>query len=133
MNKSPKYNNYDKVKRVLHIHKHTEVLKILEHPNSLNQILQNGNIIKIVGNGPMKTPGYPSGNQSALGQKAFIVAVGNQKFFPVFHELLDGTVFFLGAYRFEEYNFKMAFSGFRYYEYTLHKIHDIKVDNFIIY
>ena len=126
-------NKYDKVRRVLHIDNSMMILKIVDHPDSLYSILQNGNVIRIVGNGPMKTPGYPSGNQSALGQKPFIMAVVNQDFFPVFRELIDGTVFFLGAYKFEEYNFKMAYSGFRYYEYTLHRIHEIKADSLVVH
>jgi len=110
------FNSY---KEAIEHHKITGfALHIQDHPRSLEKILNNGNVIKMIGVGNTSSPGYPSGNQIIYNQEILTKNMIQTPIIPAFHTFLDGKVEFLGNYIFHSCVKKMAFSGFTYFEYT---------------
>ena len=96
------------------------VIKIVKHPNSLEKILQRGNVIKTIGIGKTYSPGRPSGNQQLYSQAPiFSHAAEHSYLFPIFVE--DKDIEYMGVYRLKDYKKKMMSSGFHYFEFTFHK------------
>jgi hypothetical protein len=96
------------------------VIKINDHPNSLEQILQNGNVVKCIGIGKTISPGRPLGNQQLHSQSP-IFSHGNKYpyLFPIFYK--KGRIEYMGVYRLNNYRKKMTSSGFHYFEFTFHR------------
>jgi hypothetical protein len=76
-------------------------------------------VIKIVGEGLLKSPGHPSGNQLNHKQKPFLDTLIKYNQVPVLHKQLNGPVEFLGFYRHSDTKIKVSKEGFRYFEFTL--------------
>ena len=101
-------------------------IEITNHPNSIERILNQGNIIEFIGIGSKKFPGYPSGNQIFENQLKLIHKIKKDSGIPVFNKLMDNKVIFLGIYHNLIIMKKMAFNGFMYYEFRMHR-QDIKI------
>ena len=94
-------------------------IEIVEHPDSLEEICQNGRIIYLVGFGKMKSPGYPSGNQQYSSQKPFFnYAMTHPHLFSIYHRK-DDLKTFLGLYSMIEIKRKITRAGFVYFEYKM--------------
>jgi len=94
-------------------------LKIIEHPKSLERIEQHGHIIYVLGNGLLRSPGHPAGNQLIASQLKFLSLTQKQRLFPIFKIELSGDVVYMGKYKMLEYKKKLSFEGFSYFEYKM--------------
>jgi hypothetical protein len=95
-------------------------LLVIDHKDSLEKIERDGQIVKVVGKGIMKTPGHPAGNQQFSRQVPFFVEITKQPYlFPIYNKDTAGHIEYLGQYRYLQYKIRMSFVGFRYYEYTM--------------
>ena len=74
-------------------------LKITDHPDSYDRILENGRKILYVGRGNKDTPAHPFNDQSAEEQGLFKTSIITQNTFPVLHKIKQGNVELLGYYR----------------------------------
>ncbi len=74
-------------------------LKITDHPDSYDRILENGRRILYVGRGNKDTPAHPFKNQLAEQQAPFKTSILTQNTFPVLHKIKQGQVELLGYYR----------------------------------
>jgi hypothetical protein len=93
-------------------------LIIEDHKDSIESIERDGQIIKLVGNGILKSPGHPAGNQSNERQIPLFKA-GK---FLIYNRTLEKQVEFLGIYSILDYKIKRSFEGFRYYEFTMVRV-----------
>jgi len=115
----PIFDSYETAIQKMEFKPNVFIIKITDHPDSLESLKHNKFIINIVGKGIMKSPGHPSGNQDWNNQIAYNNTIINYGQFPVLHRFLDGTVEYLGMYRHLETNIKLTRAGFRYFEYKL--------------
>lgn len=76
-------------------------LKITEHPDSYDKILDDGNTIYYVGKGNKPTPAHPTKSQSSEQQDVFRTSIETQKKFPVLYKYESQKVKLLGYYRVE--------------------------------
>jgi hypothetical protein len=97
------------------------VIKMSAHSKSLESVNHNKNLIKILGKGKIKYPGYPSGNQNAINQTIIMKTLINNSQIPVLYKHIDGHVEYIGLYRHLYTNIKISDNGFRYYEFTLQR------------
>ena len=96
------------------------VINIVDHPNSLEQILQNGNVVKCIGLGVKISPGRPLGNQQLHTQgPIFSHANKYPHLFPIFYK--KRYIEYMGLYRLNGYKKKMSPSGFYYFEFTFNR------------
>lgn len=98
-------------------------LVVRNHPASLESIERNGQIVKVLGKGLMKSPGHPAGNQQYHSQlKILQNAFKDPHLFPIFNIETDGLIIFLGLYKLLDYKIKLSNEGFRYYEFTMMRV-----------
>jgi hypothetical protein len=90
---------------------------IEHHPESLECVQNNGNTIKMLGTGRMKTPGHPAGNQQYSSQAPFLRAA-SKGLFPVYWRV-DSLVTYMGEYTVDSFQKKQSFEGFTYFVFTL--------------
>ena len=76
---------------------------------------QGGRVLYCIGQGPMRSPGHPSGNQSYLNQ---MLLRGEQHVYPVF-KVYSNCVEYMGNYRILSFTKTMSFEGFMYFRYKL--------------
>ncbi len=74
-------------------------LKITAHPDSYDQILNDGETIYYVGKGNKPTPAHPVKSQSSSNQDVFRRSIETQKEFPVLYKFAPNEVKLLGYYR----------------------------------
>lgn len=74
-------------------------LKITEHPDSYDKILENGRRILYVGRGNKDTPAHPFRSQDSEKQQLFRTSIQTQNPFPVLHKSHANHVELLGYYR----------------------------------
>jgi hypothetical protein len=117
----PIFKNYYEALEKLNFGHEIFVIKISDHPNSLESMNSSKNLIKILGSGKMKSPGHPAGNQNIANQHTFIKALIKNSQIPVLHKYENGMIEYLGLYRHLLTNIKVSNEGFRYYEYTLQR------------
>jgi len=108
-------------------------LKVYEHPKSLEQISQGGHIIHIIGNGVLRSPGHPAGNQIFAKQLPFFGLIKKQAHFPIFYMELNGDVVYMGCYSMLDYKKKVSFEGFSYFEYKMARVKSKNVQHAPIY
>ncbi len=76
-------------------------LKITEHPDSYDKILDDGDTIYYVGKGNKPTPAHPTKSQLSEHQDVFRASIETQKKFPVLYKYASQKVKLLGYYRVE--------------------------------
>lgn len=74
-------------------------LKITNHPDSYDRILENGKRILYVGRGNKPTPAHPVRNQESENQDIFKTSIRTKTPFPVLHKSAPNNVQLLGYYR----------------------------------
>jgi hypothetical protein len=89
-----------------------------DHKDSIEKIERDGQIIKIIGRGPMKSPGHPAGNQSNERQ----IPLFRAGRFLVYNKDLEKRIEYLGEYVILGYKIKRSFEGFRFYEFTIKRV-----------
>ena len=95
-------------------------LLVIDHPNSLERIEREGQIVKVLGKGLMKSPGHPAGNQQYYSQILFLQNASIKPYlFPIYNKDTANRIEYLGQYRLQDFKIKMSFEGFRYYEFTM--------------
>lgn len=95
-------------------------LLVIDHPDSLEKIEREGQIVKVLGKGIMKSPGHPSGNQQYYKQIDFFRPASiKSHLFPVYNKDTLGRIEYLGQYKLLRFKIKISFEGFRYYEFTM--------------
>jgi hypothetical protein len=98
-------------------------LFVIDHKDSLEKIERGGQIVKIIGKGIIKSPGYPAGNQQYHTQLPFLIESTKEPYlFPVFNKKQNGNISYLGKYKILNYQIKISFNGFRYFEYTMMRV-----------
>ena len=90
-------------------------LLIEDHRDSIEKIERGGHIIKMVGKGPMKSPGHPLGNQ-CFKRQAPLLKAGS---FPIYNKDTNKNIEYLGCYRILNYEIKISNAGFKYYMFTM--------------
>jgi len=133
MNSNKNFNSYAEAKKYYDIADDDICLQIIDHPNSLDQIIRNNGIIYYVGKGIKSAPGYPSGNQMLYNQLPLLHKFSKDYYVKVFQKKLDDRVYYLGNYSLLRYCKKMSFSGFTYFEFTLSRKNDFYVFNNVVY
>lgn len=95
-------------------------LLVIDHQDSLEKIEREGQIVKVLGKGIMKSPGHPAGNQQYYRQIEFLSAATIKPYlFPIYNKDSIGRIEYLGEYKLLWFRIRMSFEGFRYYEYTM--------------
>jgi hypothetical protein len=91
---------------------------IEDHIDSIEKIERDGQIVKLVGNGILKSPGHPAGNQLNESQLPFF----KTKRFLIYNKDLEKKIEFLGTYVILRHKIKRSFEGFRFYEFTMKRV-----------
>ena len=94
------------------------IVVIEDHPDSIESIEREGQIVKVIGKGFLKSPGHPAGNQMNRSQIPFFKALK----FLVFNRDLEKKIEYLGEYIILRYKIKRSFEGFRFYEFTMMRV-----------
>jgi hypothetical protein len=119
----PPFNTYKEALSFYKIQNETMYLNVVDHVSSLERIIQGGNVVYLVGIGPLSTPGRPAGNQQYGSQfKILQYASKLQRQFPLFHKKNDTKIYFMGMYVLDAMQKKMAPSGFSYFEYRMLRV-----------
>lgn len=96
---------------------------IEDHPDSLESIERDGQIVRVVGKGVMRSPGHPGGNQQFSSQIPILRAAYVQpRLFEIFNTDINDRTEYLGRYKLLEHTIKLSFAGFRYYEYKMMRV-----------
>jgi hypothetical protein len=111
--------SFDDAYKHYNINPKTFNIKVIDHPNSLESIYSNGNIITIVGYGVKSAPGYPSGNQNLDRQMQLINHFNTIGTIDVFYQNYNKRVIYMGRYGFLSYRKKLTHAGFAYFEFVL--------------
>lgn len=94
----------------------TTYIKIVYHPESLDEILQDERIVKCIGLGRTYSPGKPASNQQLNTQFPIIEQASKYPYlFPIFHE--KKNIKFMGMYKLLYFCKRISDSGFIYFEY----------------
>ena len=93
-------------------------LLIEDHKESLESIERNGQVVKLIGKGLLKSPGHPAGNQSNERQ----LPIFRSGKFLIYNKDLENKIELLGTYVMLGYKIKLSRAGFRYYEFTMMRI-----------
>jgi hypothetical protein len=99
-------------------------VKIIDNPYSYNRILQHQNIIWLVGIGPRRVYGVPSGNHMLINQEPFYTSMKYDTVFPVLRKVGYNYVYLMGNYRVLDIVKKISFYGFTYFHIKLQKASD---------
>ena len=95
-------------------------LLVIDHPDSLESIERDGQIVKVIGKGIMKSPGHPAGNQQSFSQMPFLQHSTMEPYlFSIYNRNTALRTEYMGKYKLLWYKIKISFEGFRYYEYTM--------------
>jgi len=97
-------------------------LKLIFKENSYNEILQDGRIIKYVGQGLQLRPGHPAANQQWQNQEPFRISMKNTIVFPVLFKSKAGFITLMGKYKIIDIIKKMSFEGFTYFHIILQRV-----------
>jgi len=98
-------------------------LLVIDHSDSLESIERDGQIVKVVGKGLMKSPGHPAGNQQYSSQLEFLKKLTeNPGMISVFNRDQDNHTEYLGKYRLLSWRIRESWAGFRYFEYKLFRV-----------
>jgi hypothetical protein len=89
-----------------------------DHVASIEKIERGGQIVTLVGNGILKSPGHPAGNQFNENQLPFF----KTKRILIYNRDLEKKIEFLGTYVILRHKIKVSFEGFRYYEFTMKRV-----------
>ena len=95
-------------------------VKITEGNNSLDKVLNHGNIVIYCGIGKRLKSGLPSGNQMWSNQFELFDKIQNNQVL-VFHKKISGKVVCLGTYEYSDFKKKISFNGMTYFEIKLHR------------
>jgi hypothetical protein len=110
------FNSYEEARVAYNIPDDDIYLKITNHPNSLNKILQSGNVIHYVGEGSKRYPGCPSANQMYCRQIPLLKKISYNNYVHVFNKISENKIIHLGLYTIMSYKKKESFYGFTYFE-----------------
>jgi hypothetical protein len=114
VNDTISFTTYDEAIRYFKLN--TVYIKIVDHPESFEEILQNGKIVKCIGIGRRYSPGKPGSNQQLDSQYPLLDQASNYPYlFPIFHE--KKKIQFMGMYKLLYFYKKISDSGFIYFEY----------------
>lgn len=97
-------------------------LKLFFQEKSYNEVLQDGRIIKFVGQGLQLRPGHPASNQQWQSQEPFRISMKNMLIFPVFFKSKGGLITLMGKYKIIDIVKKMSFEGFSYFHMVLQRV-----------
>lgn len=98
-------------------------LVIEDHKDSIESIQRNGQVIKLVGKGVMKSPGHPAGNQCFERQFPFFSTLAKRPFtISIFNKDSEKKIEYLGDYIMLRYDIKISFEGFRYFLFTMKRV-----------
>lgn len=89
-----------------------------DHKDSIEKIERDGQIVKVIGRGIMKSPGHPAGNQLNESQ----IPLFRAGRFRIYNKDLEKKIEYLGEYVILGYKIKRSFEGFRYYEFTMMRV-----------
>lgn len=92
-------------------------LTIYEAKYSYEYFTHNGKTLYCIGQGPKRSHGHPSGNQS-ISQQIFLNGTANQYLYPVFR-IFSNCVEYMGNYRLVSFKKAVSFEGFAYFDYKL--------------
>lgn len=92
-------------------------LEVNEAPDSIERFEQGGNKLILIGNGIIKSPGHPAGNQQYSSQIPIINSLIKAVSVSVNYRKLNGTVVFMGEYLFKSFSKRVSFEGFSYFQY----------------
>jgi len=116
------FNSYEEAMELSKIPSTMCCLHVVHHKDSLESVVQGGNIVYIIGKGSRKTPGFPSANQQYNSQDHILHINGNtQKYFPIVYTKND-KVHFLGTYVLDRMRKKLSKNGFSYFEYRMRRV-----------
>ena len=113
------FNTYEEARAHHEVKEGVFCVHIIDHPESYEWVSANEVIIKYVGVGRCKRPGYPICNQSFQNQESFINLCQREFSVPVFRTKLNGKVHFMGRYSLKSYQKLPSLEGFHYFEFTL--------------
>lgn len=108
-------------RRALGIPEEIRMIYVRDHHDSIESRRPDGQMIKVIGKGILRSPGHPGGNQSIEGQRNLMRAFIKQIYLPIFIIETDNTINYMGNYYLARYDKKMSFAGFAYYEFTMHR------------
>jgi hypothetical protein len=95
-------------------------LLVIDHPGSLESIEREGQIVKVLGKGIMKSPGHPAGNQQYYRQIDFLRNASIKPYlFPIYNKDSANRIEYLGRYKLLWFKIRTSFEGFRYFEFTM--------------
>jgi hypothetical protein len=113
------FDSIDAARELLNLDAGIEHIAIRHHERSLVVMERDGQVIRLVGCGPMVVPGLPAGNQSRASQQWLFRLIEKQVAIPIFH--LESAVRFMGMYTFHSFCKKLTRTGFAYYEFRMHR------------
>jgi hypothetical protein len=108
-------------RQALGIPEEIHMIYVRDHPDSIESRRPDGQVIKVIGKGILKSPGHPGGNQSIEGQRNLMRAIIRQIYLPIFIVEIDNAITYMGNYYLARYDKKTSFAGFAYYEFTMHR------------
>ena len=106
---------------ILRIPEEIRALYLKEHPDSIERMRPDGQVIKVIGKGILRSPGLPGGNQCIESQRDLIRAFVKQVYLPLFMSDSDQSITYMGNYYLARCEKKLTFAGFAYFEFTIHR------------
>jgi len=94
-------------------------LEVREAIGSIERFEQGGNKLILIGNGIVRSPGHPAGNQQYSSQVPIITSLVKSSHINVTYKKLDGSVVFMGEYYFNSISKRVSFEGFSYFQFVL--------------
>jgi hypothetical protein len=104
-------------------------LEVREATGSIVRFVQGGNKLILIGNGIVKSPGHPAGNQQYSSQVPIINSLIKSSHINVTYKKLDGSTVFMGEYYFTGISKRVSFEGFSYFQFTFIRKNKNKLGN----
>ena len=118
------FGSYHEALEYLKLPEDTFIIKISPDKESLDHVRPDYQVVYKVGIGLMKSPGHPAGNQMYHRQAPIVDSFRKYHTLPVVRVYHDGVTEYLGMYKYNELRIGMSFEGFKYYQFTLHRVKD---------
>jgi hypothetical protein len=99
-----------------------ESIIFVDRGDSYNYSVLGQKRLYVVGQGPLSSPGHPSGHQIERKQTMVMMSYVNRKSIHVFHEQPDYTIRYLGFYIINNISRKISPAGWVYTEMELTKL-----------
>jgi len=127
------FNSIAEARELLNLDDDIEHVAIRHHERSLVVMERDGQVIRLVGRGPMVVPGLPAGNQSRASQQWLFRLIEKQGVVPIFYlgsacDSSRSKVNFMGMYTFHSFCKKLTRTGFAYYEFIMHRTRSLPMN-----